>query len=161
MTITAKSCAELLRKYNGWRRGGEGLQPEPKEIGLNLDFAVEVLEFQHNFLAQITDAAAADDIATLEQESRQMRARMERLECENTQLVGLVETLRAEVAAIDCTASELQDTCDRQALRIARMKYLINKTYYIGDDGNLRQALMDNLLADVALDILQEEKGND
>lgn len=82
MTITAKSCAELLRKYNGWRRGGEGLQPEPKEIGLNLDFAIAALE-------------SDGDIATLEQESRQMRA------------------------------------------------------------------LMDNLLADVALDILQEEKGND
>ena len=82
MTITAKSCAEFLRSYNDWRRGGEGPQLEPKEIGLNLDFAVEVLEFQHNFLAQITDAAAADDISILEQEARQMRARMERLEQE-------------------------------------------------------------------------------
>lgn len=120
------------------------MQP-PFEIGRHIDFAIAALE-------------QSADIATLEQESRQMRARMERLECENTQLTGLVETLRAEVAAIDRTASELQDTCDRKALRIARLEYLTNKTYYIGDDGNIRQVLMDNLLADVALDILQEEK---
>lgn len=120
------------------------MQP-PFEIGRHIDFAIAALE-------------QSADIATLEQESRQMRARMERLECENTQLTGLVETLRAEVAAIDRTASELQDICDRKALRIARLEYLTNKTYYIGDDGNIRQVLMDNLLADVALDILQEEK---
>lgn len=76
------------------------MQP-PFEIGRHIDFAIAALE-------------QSADIATLEQESRQMRARMERLE------------------------------------------YLINKTYYIGDDGNIRQVLMDNLLADVALDILQD-----
>jgi len=82
MTITAKSCAEFLREHNEWRRGGEGNMHEPKEIGENINFAVELIEFQHNFLEKITDAVAANDIATLEQESRQMRARMERLEAE-------------------------------------------------------------------------------
>jgi chromosome segregation ATPase len=42
------------------------------------------------------------DIATLEQEARQMRARMERLECENTQLTGLIESLRAELRQENC-----------------------------------------------------------
>lgn len=105
MTITAKSCADFLRSYNDWRRGGEGPQLEPNEIGLNLDFAVEVLEFQHNFLAQITDAAAADDIATLEQESRQMRARMERLEKELETERAL--SFRNQVAELEKQRDEL------------------------------------------------------
>lgn len=41
---------------------------------------------------------------------------------------------------------------------IKRMKYLIDKTYYINDSGNLCQQLMDSLLADVALDVLGEYK---
>lgn len=39
-----------------------------------------------------------------------------------------------------------------------RMKYLINKTYYINDAGCVCQRLMDNLLADVAQDVLETYK---
>ena len=38
---------------------------------------------------------------------------------------------------------------------LLRMKYLIDKTYYINDSGNICQILMDNLLADVAMDVLE------
>ena len=67
MTITAKSCAEFLREHNEWRRGGEGPMLEPADIGKHIDFAISLLE-------------QTVDIDTLEQESRQMRARIERLE---------------------------------------------------------------------------------
>lgn len=37
-------CAEFLSHFNQWRRGDESLEmPEPKEIGMNIDFAVEVM----------------------------------------------------------------------------------------------------------------------
>ena len=38
---------------------------------------------------------------------------------------------------------------------LSRMKYLIDKTYYINDAGNICQRLMDNILADVARDVLE------
>ena len=113
MTITAKSCAEFLRRFNKWRRGGSGKQPDPKGIGMNLDFAVEVLEFQHNFLAQITDVSAANDIATLEQESRQMRARMEWLEKELDTERDL--SFRAQVAELEKQRGELLEVLGRIA----------------------------------------------
>lgn len=42
-------CADYLRKYNEWRRGDpednmEVEMPHPSELGLHLDFAVEVME---------------------------------------------------------------------------------------------------------------------
>ena len=42
-------CAEHLRKYNEWRRGDpednrEVEMPHPRELGLNIDFAVAVLD---------------------------------------------------------------------------------------------------------------------
>lgn len=38
-------CAEFLRDYNNWRRGDELLSmPEPKEIGINIDFAIKALD---------------------------------------------------------------------------------------------------------------------
>ena len=98
MTITARSCAEFLRKYNDWRRGGEGQQPEPKEIGMNLDFAIAALE---------SDA----DIATLEQESLQMLARMERLEKELETERAL--SFRAQVAELEQRISGLEKDAAR------------------------------------------------
>lgn len=92
MTITAKSCAEFLHKHNEWRRGGEGPMLDPVEIGLNLDFAIAALE-------------QAADIATLEQESRQMRARMERLEKELETERALF--FRAQVAELEKQRDEL------------------------------------------------------
>lgn len=37
-------CAAYLRSYNDWRRGGLDSQPDPVELGVNLDFAVAVLD---------------------------------------------------------------------------------------------------------------------
>ena len=55
--------------------------------------------------------------------------------------------------------NELQDTVHKQAHEIERLRYLIEKTYYIHPEtGNLHQVLMDNLLADVARDILESMK---
>ena len=59
---------------------------------------------------------------------------------------------------LDCIATELQDTCHKQAKEIERLRYLINKTYYINEAGCVCQRLMDNLLADVARDVLEEMK---
>ena len=39
-----------------------------------------------------------------------------------------------------------------------RLEYLVNKTYYMDDAGCLHQVPMDNLLADVAKDILEGMK---
>ena len=78
MTITAKSCAEFLREHNAWRRGGESDMQTPFEIGRHIDFAIGVLE-------------QAVDIDTLEQESRQMRARMERLKKDRDELLVALE----------------------------------------------------------------------
>lgn len=47
------------------------------------------------------------------------------------------------------------ETTAALVLEIKRMKYLIDKTYYINDAGHTCQRLMDNLLADVARDILE------
>lgn len=40
-------CASFLRQYNRWRRADQDVtapMPHPKEIGMNIDFAVAVLE---------------------------------------------------------------------------------------------------------------------
>ena len=42
-------CADYLRKYNDWRRGDpednrEVEIPHPRELGLNIDFAIEVMD---------------------------------------------------------------------------------------------------------------------
>ena len=48
---------------------------------------------------------------------------------------------------------------ERQAHEIERLRYLVSKTYYIHPEtGNLHQVLMDNLLADVAEDVLESLK---
>lgn len=58
---------------------------------------------------------------------------------------------------VDKIACELQDTCHRQSQRIDRLEYLVNKhTYWIDDNNQLHQVLMDNLLADVAMEVLDE-----
>ena len=63
--------------------------------GASINYAGPLDEAQKDAIVGILNGET--DIATLEQEARQMRARMERLECENTQLTGLVESLRAEL----------------------------------------------------------------
>lgn len=37
---------ERLRYYNAWRRGGEGRQPDPEQIGRDIDAAVAILSRQ-------------------------------------------------------------------------------------------------------------------
>ena len=50
------------------------------------------------------------DIATLEQEARQMRARMERLECENAQLMNLFEASQEALRQETCISFRNQVT---------------------------------------------------
>lgn len=57
---------------------------------------------------------------------------------------------------VDKIACELQDTCHRQSQRIAQLEYLVNKTYWIDDNSQLHQVLMDNRFADVVMDVLNE-----
>jgi len=50
------------------------------------------------------------DVATLEQEARQMRARMERLECENAQLMNLFEASQEALRQETCISFRNQVT---------------------------------------------------
>ena len=34
----------VLRQFNDWRRGADDLQPKPREIGLAIDAAIEMIE---------------------------------------------------------------------------------------------------------------------
>jgi hypothetical protein len=47
------------------------------------------------------------------------------------------------------------DTVAALVTELKRCRYLIERTYYIHEDGSIRQRLMDNLLADVARDVLE------
>lgn len=44
------------------------------------------------------------------------------------------------------------------AFKLDRLSYLVNKTYWIDDNNQVHQALMDNLLADLARDILEDRE---
>lgn len=38
-------CADYLRRHNAWRRGDDSIEAsDPRELGLNIDFAVAVLD---------------------------------------------------------------------------------------------------------------------
>ena len=83
--------------------------------GSSLNYAGPVTDEQKDCILSAINGET--DIATLEQEARQMRARMERLECENTQLTGLVESLRAELKQETCLSfrnqvAELEQRCN-------------------------------------------------
>ena len=44
-TRDIKECVDYLRTYNAWRRGDDSIDaPDPRELGLNLDFAVAILD---------------------------------------------------------------------------------------------------------------------
>jgi hypothetical protein len=45
-----KQTIKTLRYFNEWRRGGEGEQPDPKEIGIALDNAIATLEANGGYL---------------------------------------------------------------------------------------------------------------
>ena len=35
---------QRLREYNEWRRGGDGTHPDPTQLGIDIDAAIELLE---------------------------------------------------------------------------------------------------------------------
>ncbi len=38
-------CANYLRRHNAWRRGDDSIEaPDPRELGINIDFAVQVMD---------------------------------------------------------------------------------------------------------------------
>ena len=54
---SAAECAAYLRKHNDWRRGDDNTEAsDPRELGLNLDYAVAVLDAMaaHDHLMVIT-----------------------------------------------------------------------------------------------------------
>jgi len=41
--MNKKEAIKILTQANEWRRGGEGDMPDPKELGLAIDFAVDYM----------------------------------------------------------------------------------------------------------------------
>lgn len=92
--MTPSECAEFLAKYNEWRRcdpddedSGKIVMPHPRELGIAIDEAIKLIK----------QRAKLADIETLEQENRQMRARMERLEGERDCLLSLLSSYKNNV----------------------------------------------------------------
>jgi len=80
------------------------------ESGASINYAGPLDEAQKDAIVGILNGET--DIATLEQEARQMRARMERLESENAALVAEVQTekclsFRNQVEALEAHRDEL------------------------------------------------------
>ena len=44
--MTPTEVTTALRQFNDWRRGADVLQPKPREIGLAIDAAIEMIEQQ-------------------------------------------------------------------------------------------------------------------
>ncbi len=42
--MTVKQAIKILRRFNKWRRGGKGRQPDPKQVGEAIDVAVVILD---------------------------------------------------------------------------------------------------------------------
>ena len=42
--MTPTETTTILRQFNEWRRGADVLQPKPREIGMAIDAAVEMIE---------------------------------------------------------------------------------------------------------------------
>lgn len=60
--MTPAETADALRLFNVWRRGDDLPQPDPREIGLAIDSAVEALDEVERLRAQntiLTDAINA------------------------------------------------------------------------------------------------------
>ena len=95
---------EILREYVATRSDATSAPDMRYEDHILKVMKLAAEEFASHANAEIKrlEPSHETDIATLEQESRQMRARMERLECENTQLTGLVESLRTELRQETC-----------------------------------------------------------
>ena len=39
----AERCVMRLRRFNEWRKGADFEQPDPKEVGLDIDYATEII----------------------------------------------------------------------------------------------------------------------
>lgn len=51
-------CAAFLRRYNEWRRSDpednrESDMPHPREIGLNIDYAISVIDSHSELMAEV------------------------------------------------------------------------------------------------------------
>lgn len=42
--MTVKQAIIVLKKHNNWRRGGRGIQQDPKTIGEAIDVAITMME---------------------------------------------------------------------------------------------------------------------
>lgn len=42
--MTVKQAIKILRRFNKWRRGGKGKQPDPKQVGEAIDVAIVMME---------------------------------------------------------------------------------------------------------------------
>lgn len=43
--MTAKQAITILKKYNRWRRGGKGKQPDPKIVGEAINVCIQLAEY--------------------------------------------------------------------------------------------------------------------
>jgi TolA-binding protein len=114
---------EILREYVAARSDATSAPDMRYEDHIIKAMKLVVEEFASYANAEIKriESGHETDIATLEQEARQMRARMERLECENTQLAGLVEAQRdGLLAALEGAANYIDRLSgDSSGYRIA------------------------------------------
>ena len=56
--MNATECAEVLRAHNEWRRGGEGDQTEPKNLGMAIDTAIGLVERHDELSGQLSSLLA-------------------------------------------------------------------------------------------------------
>ena len=56
------SLVERLRYFNAWRRGAEGEQPNPGQIGRDIDAAVAILSRQASADGPISLAVNKNDV---------------------------------------------------------------------------------------------------
>lgn len=50
---------EMLLEYNNWRRGGDGEQPDPKEVGEVIDRAIDLIKSQEHGRIELQDVSVA------------------------------------------------------------------------------------------------------
>ena len=51
----------VLRQFNDWRRGADDLQPKPREIGLAIDAALEMIERMRNVEVALREIEWSND----------------------------------------------------------------------------------------------------
>jgi chromosome segregation ATPase len=89
MTPTNNLPAQL-REYNRWRRGGEGIQPNPSKIGAMID-------------------EAADRLEELEMKNKTFRAAQKACEDCDAPRVDRIDELEREIAVWKHEAKRLED----------------------------------------------------